>query len=171
MSHANAPVKGGRERISRARPKSAILISSVPLQSRFSGFMSRWKYPGSVTYTMGSTARTQLVHVRQALQHLVGDVADRQLRKQLRARLHDVVQIGLHVFEDHVQLVVLPNNLLQLHNVGMRQLLQRLPRCDDVRQQEFTDRAWMRIEIVVEDNFILAAAKSNRASHASRGKP
>lgn len=36
-------VNGGLDRISRANPKSAILIWSTPLQSRFSGFISRWK--------------------------------------------------------------------------------------------------------------------------------
>lgn len=36
------------ERISRASPKSAILTSSGPMHSRFSGFMSRWKKPGKV---------------------------------------------------------------------------------------------------------------------------
>ena len=32
-------------RISRANPKSAILTRSGPIHSRFSGFISRWKYP------------------------------------------------------------------------------------------------------------------------------
>ena len=36
-------VYGGRELSSRARPKSAILTSSVPVHSRFSGLRSRWK--------------------------------------------------------------------------------------------------------------------------------
>lgn len=37
---------GGLDRISRANPKSAIFTSSGPMQSRFSGFKSRWKKPG-----------------------------------------------------------------------------------------------------------------------------
>ena len=36
---------GGRDLVSLARPKSAILTSSGPVHSKFSGFMSRWKNP------------------------------------------------------------------------------------------------------------------------------
>jgi len=38
-------VYGGRDLVSLARPKSAILTSSGPVHSKFSGFMSRWKNP------------------------------------------------------------------------------------------------------------------------------
>jgi hypothetical protein len=40
--------------------------------------------------------------------------------------LHQVVHIGFHKLKDHEELVVLSNNLLQLDNVGMVQLLERL---------------------------------------------
>lgn len=41
---------GGRERISRASPKSAILITSMPMHNKFSGLRSRWKKPDLCIY-------------------------------------------------------------------------------------------------------------------------
>ena len=36
------------------------------------------------------------------------------------ALLHDLVQVGLHVFKDEIELVVLADDLLELDDVGMR---------------------------------------------------
>lgn len=38
--------------------------------------------------------------------------------------LHQLIQVLLHVLEDKVQLIVLSDDLLQLHHIGMVQLLQ-----------------------------------------------
>ena len=40
--------------------------------------------------------------------------------------LHQLVEVFLHVLEHKVQRIVLPDHLLQLHNVRVTQLLQRL---------------------------------------------
>ena len=41
--------------------------------------------------------------------------------------LHELVHVRVHKLENHKELVVLPHHLLQLDNVWVMQLLERLP--------------------------------------------
>lgn len=61
---------------------------------------------------------TYLVH------HIAYDVFGEGLVAALVALLHQLVQILLHVLEDKIEGIVLPNYLLQLHHVVVRELLE-----------------------------------------------
>lgn len=62
---------------------------------------------------------TVLVHKGQALEDLKGHVADLVLRYGPGSALHQLVHVGLHVLENHKQLVVFPHHLLELDNIGV----------------------------------------------------
>ncbi|CAN8002177.1 unnamed protein product, partial [Ixodes hexagonus] len=67
------------------------------------------------------------VHEGQALKDLLQDAADHGLRKRLfPAACKRLVEVLAHVLKNKVEGVVFPDDLLELHQVGMAQLLQRL---------------------------------------------
>ena len=65
-----------------------------------------------------------LVHVGQTLQGLVHDVADEVLREEFLALLHQLVHVHVQKFKNEVQGVPLKHHLVQLHDVGVRELDQ-----------------------------------------------
>ena len=67
------------------------------------------------------------VHVVQALQDLEHKVPHLGLGQQLLPLLGHLIQVPVQKLKHKVQLVVLPDHLLQLHNVWVVQLFQRLP--------------------------------------------
>ena len=77
---------------------------------------------------LSNTALTLLVHVGQALQDLVGYIPNCGLREELGPMLDHVIQVLFHVLKDEEELVSLPTDLTQTHNVRMLQLLQGLER-------------------------------------------
>jgi hypothetical protein len=66
------------------------------------------------------------MHVGERLQDLENDGAHGRVRKRLGRLAHEAEQVALDVLEDEVQAIVLADDLLQLHHVGMVQLLQGL---------------------------------------------
>ncbi len=80
----------------------------------------------SCTYS----AYTFLEQKNHPLPHLVHHVPDHVLGEELVAVvvpfLHELVQVLLHVLEDEVEGVVLPDHLLQLDHVAVGQLLEGL---------------------------------------------
>ena len=67
-----------------------------------------------------------LVHVCQSLQRLEQDVADHVLGKQLPTILHNFKHVLIEVFEDEMQCLILQNDLLQIHDVWVREFDKRL---------------------------------------------
>ena len=66
------------------------------------------------------------VHVGQALECLKHDIADNMLREQLPTILHDLKYILIQVLKHKVQGLVFKDDFLQIYDVGVRQLYQRL---------------------------------------------
>jgi hypothetical protein len=66
------------------------------------------------------------MHVGERLQDLENDGAHGRVRKRLGRLAHEAEQVALDVLEDKIQAIVLADDLLQLHHVGMVQLLQGL---------------------------------------------
>jgi len=66
------------------------------------------------------------MHVGERLQDLENDGAHGRVRKRLGRLAHEAEEVALDVLEDEVQAVVLADDLLQFHHVGMVQLLQGL---------------------------------------------
>ena len=67
-----------------------------------------------------------LVHISQSLQSLEHNIANNVLRKQLPPILHDFKHVLIQVLKHKMQCFVLQNNLLQIHNVRVRQFYQWL---------------------------------------------
>ena len=65
-----------------------------------------------------------LVHVCQSLQRLEQDVANHVLRKQLPTILHNFKHVLIEVFENEMQCLILQNDLLQIHDVWVREFYQ-----------------------------------------------
>ena len=66
------------------------------------------------------------MHESEALEYLVHDVPYLALWEVPLPPLHDLVKIGLHEFKNKKQLVVLPDYLLELDNIGVVKLLEGL---------------------------------------------
>ena len=67
-----------------------------------------------------------LVHVCQSLQRLEKDVANHVLRKQLPTIFHNFKHVLIEVFENEMQCLILQNDLLQIHDVWVREFYQWL---------------------------------------------
>lgn len=67
-----------------------------------------------------------LVHESQTLEHLVDHVPDYGLGEELVPVFHQLVEVFLHILEDKVKNVVLPDDFLQLDDVCVAKLLQGL---------------------------------------------
>jgi hypothetical protein len=67
-----------------------------------------------------------LVHVRQTLKYLENDVSDHVFGEQFLPILHHLVHVLIEILKDEVKCVLLKDHLVQLDDVRMRQLDQRL---------------------------------------------
>jgi hypothetical protein len=85
-----------------------------------------------------------LVHECKSLKYLVHDVADARLRDVLLALLHHFVQVLFHELEHKEQLIILPNDLFQLHNIGMVKLSQALQAGHTTCQPNFLNQQQKR---------------------------
>lgn len=66
------------------------------------------------------------VHECQPSQDLQQNYFDCVLGEMCVAIFNELVKIFLHVLKDEVQNIVLTNHFLQLHDIGVRQLFERL---------------------------------------------
>ena len=89
------------------------------------------------------------------------DVADLRFRKMPLPLLHRLIEIVLHVFEDEEQFIVLADHLLQLHDLGMIQLLQRLRAVRGVKGRRGASEHAQRGE-AARDNGAAAEAQQQR---------
>lgn len=64
------------------------------------------------------------VHVGKSLQRLEDDVTDDVLREKFAAVFHYFEHVLVEVLKNEMQILLLKDNLIQLHDVRVRQLYQ-----------------------------------------------
>ena len=67
-----------------------------------------------------------LVHVSKALHRLEHDVANLVLWEKLSSLFHELVHVEIEILKDEVQCVLLQDYFIELNNVRMGQLHERL---------------------------------------------
>ena len=65
-----------------------------------------------------------LMHICESLERLEHDVANHLLGEKLAALLHQLVYVEVQVFEDIMESVSFEDHLVELDDVGVRQLHQ-----------------------------------------------